>query len=323
MPFFRFLRLMVETAVSAVCKKIGESAHGAEKRALSDTQSGRKAACRQYADGGQRQAAAEPDAVDARAGADLLAEHDGHAAGGGVRRLAGRGNLRRDPLRQGGARVAAAHPGAGRRRAVHRRHAGAELGEGAQHPAADLRAAGDGELPAADAGHRRPALHQVGAAQRRRRDRRRARHDGAGARHDRHLRLRLPVQLVLPARLPPLHRRADAHAGDLHGAARPAVREGDPDQAAEPAEGRCRLHEPAGRRHHPRAAQGRRRAGDQRPAQLHAGGRRQADRREPVGREHPLPDQHLPDRRPRDDVGAAVLHALFPGQQSGRAGQGL
>ena len=121
----------------------------------------------------------------------------------------------------------------------------------------------------------------------------------------------------------PVHRRADPHAGDLHGAARPAVREGDPDQAAEPAEGRCRLHEQAGRRHHPRAAARRRRPEPEGSAQLHAGRRRQGDGRKPVGREHPLPDQHFSYRRPRDDVGAAFLHALFPGQQSGRAGQGL
>ena len=89
-----------------------------------------------------------------------------------------------------------------RRRAVHQRYAGAELEQGAQHPVADLRAARHGRLSAADARHRRPALHEMGAAERRRRDRRRARHDGAGARHDRRLRLRLPLQFVLPARLP-------------------------------------------------------------------------------------------------------------------------
>jgi cytochrome P450/NADPH-cytochrome P450 reductase len=56
------------------------------------------------------------------------------------------------------------------------------------------------------------------------------------------------------------------------------------------------------------------------PAQFHAGRRRQADRRKPVGRKHPLPDHHLPDRRPRDHVGPDVVHALLPGQQSGRSG---
>ena len=40
-------------------------------------------------------------------------------------------------------------------------------------------------------------------------------------------------------------------------------------------------------------------------------------------REHPLPDEHLPDRRPRDHERDAVLRGLLPAQQSGSAQEGL
>ena len=93
------------------------------------------------------------------------------------------------------------------RRPLHRVHAGAELVEGAQHPAAELQPARDAGLPRDDARHRRAARPEVGAAQRRRRGRRRARHDLADPRHDRAVRLRLPLQLVLPRDESPLRRR--------------------------------------------------------------------------------------------------------------------
>ena len=69
-------------------------------------------------------------------------------------------------------------------------------------------------LSSDDARHRRAARQEMGAPQRRRRDRRRPRHDRADARHDRPLRLRLPLQFVLPPRLPPLRRGAGALARD-------------------------------------------------------------------------------------------------------------
>ena len=43
---------------------------------------------------------------------------------------------------------------------------------------------------------------------------------------------------------------------------------------------------------------------------------------QPAGREHPGPVHHLPHRRPRDDVGPAVVRDLLPDEEPGRAGAG-
>ena len=64
--------------------------------------------------------------------------------------------------------------------------------------------------------YRRAAREEMGAAQRRRGDRRRPRHDGADARHHRPLRLRLPLQFVLSPRLSPVRGIAGALARDHH-----------------------------------------------------------------------------------------------------------
>ena len=102
-------------------------------------------------------------------------------------------------------------------------------------------------------------VQQMGAAQRRRRDRRRPRHDGADAGYDRPVRLRLPLQFVLPARLPSLRRVAGALARNHHDDARPAVRAALDAEAAQDHGRRRRLHEQDGRRDHCRAPQGTRR----------------------------------------------------------------
>ena len=282
-------------------------ANGAQQ-AASDSASAAHAGAGQHAHGRRRRADPGPDAHRPRAGADLLARHDGHAAGRRVGRRPGGRAVRREALRQGGARLAAPGAHAGRRRAVHRRDAGAQLAEGAQHPAADLRASHDADLPRGHARHRRAARHQVGAAERRRGDRRGARHDRAHARHDRPVRLQLPLQLVLPQRQPSLCRIAGARARSGDEDARPAARGHHPAQEPPEARAGCRLHERHRRPHHPRAPRGsRRRRGQARPAGLHAERGRQAERRAARRRQHPLPDEHLPDRRPRDHERDAVV----------------
>ena len=51
--------------------------------------------------------------------------------------------------------------------------------------------------------------------------------------------------------------------------------------------------------------------------------RRPRDRRAARRRQHPLPDQHVPDRRPRDHQRPVVLHALCDAEASGGAEEGL
>ena len=137
-----------------------------------------------------------------------------------VRPRSGRRTLRREALRQGGARLAAPGARGRRRRAVHRRHQRAELEQGAQHPAAAVRQPRDAVLSPEHGRYRRAARQEMGAAQRRRGDRRRPRHDGADARHHRAVRLRLPLQFVLPPRLSPVRRIAGALARNHHDDAR-------------------------------------------------------------------------------------------------------
>ena len=62
-----------------------------------------------------------------------------------------------------------------------------------------------------------------------------------------------------------------------------------------------------------------RRCDQARPAGLHAERRRPPQRRAAGRRQHPLPDEHLPDRGPRDHERDAVLCDLLPAQQSARA----
>ncbi len=185
--------------------------------------------------------------------------------------------------------------------------------QGAQHPAAQLQPARHARLPPDDARHRRAADGEVGAPESGRRRRRVQRHDPADARHDRAVRLRLPLQLLLPRGSAPVRRRHDARpervAGAPDAAARPDAAH-DSQAAAVP--GRHVLHLRPGRRAHPRAQGESRSGGDQRPARRDAERRRQADRREAGRRQHPLPVHHLPGRRPRDDQRLALVRDLFP-----------
>ena len=72
--------------------------------------------------------------------------------------------------------------------------------------------AGDAGLPADDERHRRPADAEVGAAEPGRPGRRDRRHDPADPGHDRAVRLRLPLQLLLPRHPAPVRRRHDGRA---------------------------------------------------------------------------------------------------------------
>ena len=148
--------------------------------------------------------------------ADLLARHDGRAAGDRLRPRSGRGTQRRKTLRQGGARLAAPGARGRRRRVVHRRHQRAELEQGAQHPDDAVRQSRDAVLPPQHARYRRAAGREVGTAERRRRDRRRPRHDRADAGHHRPVRLRLPLQFILSRGLSSVRRVAGALARNHH-----------------------------------------------------------------------------------------------------------
>src|SRR5262245_60365401 len=102
--------------VEAICRHDREEppAHGAQQ-ASSDSASAAHAGAGQHAHRRRRRADSGPDAYRPRAGTDLLARHDGHAAGRGVGRRSGGRTLRRDALRQGGTRRAAPRAHAGRR----------------------------------------------------------------------------------------------------------------------------------------------------------------------------------------------------------------
>ena len=129
--------------------------------------------------------------------------------------------------------------------AEHRRPA---VAPGAQHPHVAVQPAVDARLHAQDARHRRPADGQVVAAQPGRGGRRPRGHDPADARHDRAVRLRLPVQLLLPRHPAPVRRGDDAHPRRVPG---PGPAAADPDPAPHPraaADGGGRgVHERPGR----------------------------------------------------------------------------
>ena len=85
-----------------------------------------------------------------------------------------------------------------------------------------------------------------------------------------------------------------------------------------------RLHEQDGRRDHRRAPRQRRgRRGQEGHARRHDDRRRPRHRRAARRRQHPLPDQHLPDRGPRDHQRAVVVHDLCAAQASRSAEEGL
>ena len=282
-----------------------------EEQTESDPASADQAGGRQHAVAGFFCAGAEPDAAGERARPDLLARHDGRAARHRLRPRPRRRALRRDAVRQGGARAAAPRARGRGRRTVYRRHHRAELGQGAQHPAAAVRQPRHGVLSPEHGRHRRAARQEMGAAQRRRRDRRRPRHDRADAGHHRAVRLRLSLQLVLSARLPSVRGVAGALARDHHDDPRAADGESLDAEAAARSRYRRRVHEQDGRRDRRGAPQ---EYGSRRRQEGHAGGdddrRRSRHRRAARRRQHPLPDQHFPDRGSRDHQRAAVLHAL-------------
>src|SRR5271165_4383435 len=106
--------------------------------------------------------------------ADLPAEGAGRAPVHRLGKRSGRGAVRRAAVRQAGHRRAfRGTPGSGEHRPVHLRHRRPAVAARAQHLAAELQPAGDAGLPPDDAGRGRSADAEVGAAQQRRRDRRR------------------------------------------------------------------------------------------------------------------------------------------------------
>ncbi|MGY4319998.1 hypothetical protein ACVWW1_009325 [Bradyrhizobium sp. JR3.5] len=302
----------------------GHFRYGVRQQTESDSASADEAGGRQHAVAGLDRAGAASGEALQGARADLLARHDGRADRDRLRSRSGRRALRREALRQGGARLAAPGACGRRRRAVHRRHQGAELEQGAQHPDAAVRQPRHAVVSPEHGRYRRAAGQEMGAPQRRRGDRGRPRHDGADPRHHRAVRLRLPLQFVLPPRLPPVRGIAGALARDHHDDPRPAARGSVDAEAAQDARRRRRLHEQDGRRDHRRTSRQYRR--DQRQ-EGHAGRdddrRRSCHRRAARRRQHPLSDQHLPDRRPRDHQRPAVVHDLCAVEASRGAEEGL
>ena len=151
---------------------------------------------------------------------------DDHPDGADLRHLRpgdGRRPVRRRALRQARRAEPAGVPQDPQERgAVHRGHRRPAVEVRARHPAAQLQHVGDEGLPRPDDRHRRAAVPQVGAAQPGRADRRHRRHDPADPRHDRAVRVQLPVQLVLPRHPAPLHRGDDGRAARDPGPAAPA-----------------------------------------------------------------------------------------------------
>ncbi|EPJ39763.1 putative Bifunctional P-450/NADPH-P450 reductase [Streptomyces afghaniensis 772] len=204
-----------------------------------------------------------------------------------------------------------------RRRPVHRVQRRAQLGQGARHPHARLRARLDADLPPRDAEGGPPAHRVLGPRRPRRAARRRARrHDPHDPRHHRTVRVRLRLRLLRALRAAPL-RRVD---GPLPGV------EHDPPRAR-PGQGllgagrglprRLRLSRPGRRRRHRRPHRHRPEPG-RRPARPHAH-RRAPRRRQHAGRrQHPQPGHHLPHRRPRDHLRRHVLRPVLPRQAPDR-----
>ena len=173
----------------------------------------------------------------------------------------GRRPLRRRPLRQARRAQPAGVPQDPQERgAVHRGHRRPAVEVRARHPAAQLQHVGDEGLPRPDDRHRRAAVPQVGAPEPGRADRRHRRHDAADPRHDRAVRVQLPVQLVLPRHPAPVHRGDDGRAARDPGPAAPAPDRGQ-DAPRGPAEaaGRQQVHG-RHRRRDPRRAEGERRS---------------------------------------------------------------
>ena len=129
------------------------------------------------------------------------------------------------PLRQARRGQPAGAPQDPRERGpVHRGHRRPAVEVRARHPAAQLQHLGDEGLPRPDDRHRRAAVPEVGAPEPGRADRRHRGHDPPDPRHDRALRVQLPVQLVLPRHRAPLRRGDDGRAARDPGPAAPAPR---------------------------------------------------------------------------------------------------
>ena len=203
-----------------------------------------------------------------------------------------------------GGRAGQPAQGGDRRGALHRRDAGPAVAARPQHPDVPVQPPGDARLHAQDGRHRRPADGQVGPAQPRRGGRRPGRHDPADPRHHRALRVRLPVQLVLPRHPAPVRRGDGPHPRRGPGAGAAAA---DPDPAedprAAPGRGGPGLHERPGRPADRRAPGAGRRGGHHGPARPDAQRRRQGSRARacptPTSARSASPSSSPGTRRPR------------------------
>ena len=241
-------------------------------------------------------------------------------SGAGPRRR----DLRRVEVRQAGRRrPGQPAQGRDRRGALHRRDAGPAVAARPQHPHVPVQPAVDARLHAQDGRRRRAADGQVVPAQPRRGGRRPGGHDPADPRHHRAVRVRLPVQLVLPRHPAPVRRGDGAHPrrGPDPG---PAAADPDPAEDPGPAPGRGGpgVHERPGRPADRRAPGAGRRGRHHRPARPDAQRRRQGVRSGPARLQHPRAVHHLPHRRARDDLGAAVVRDLLPAQEPGTSSPG-
>ena len=153
-----------------------------------------------------------------------------------------RGGLRRRPIRQDGrgrlANLRRGPTGNG----LFTSDTDDPLAARAQHPDGTVQRPGHARLHATDAGHRGPAHGQVGAAEPRRRGRRPGGHDAADPGHHRPLRVRLPLQLVLPRDAAPVRRGHGAHPG---GVAEPHAAAADPDPTESGRSARARRTTPS------------------------------------------------------------------------------
>ena len=123
------------------------------------------------------------------------------------------------------------------------------------------------------------------------------------------------------------HPFVEAMCGTLAEAQARTAAAPDPDPVEDPraaAAGRGPgLHERPGRPAHRRAPRAGRRGGQHRPARPDAHRRRQGQSGEGLpDSQHPRPVHHLPHRRARDDLGAAVVRAVLPAQAPRRPGTG-
>ena len=195
----------------------------------------------------------ECDQVGRRIRADLQTEHTELHPSHRLRPRPRERGLRRCPIRQvhrgwaGGA-----VQGCGRPRPLHVQDRGSALAACPRDLDGAVQHAGDGAIRAENAGHRGSTDQQVGTSQPGRLCRSTRRHDQPHLGHDRPMRVRLPVQLVLPGNAASVRVGHDPHAARVPG---PGPPDADQDSVAGAREAAARrrpgLHGGLDRRNHP------------------------------------------------------------------------